>query len=84
MKLAWISKHYLLKHWFPVKRNFPGHKKSKDGLTLLVATNSSENHKNKLFVIVKAAKPNAFKHVLISSMPVMYKNQKSVWMTQEI
>ncbi|GBL72403.1 Jerky -like [Araneus ventricosus] len=66
------------------EKSTPGHKKRKERLTLLATSNASGNHKIKLVVIGKASKPRAFKHTSIYSLPVTYRNQKSVWMTQEI
>ena len=41
----------------------PGHKKIKDRVTLLVATNASGNHKLRLLTIGKSRNPRCFKHV---------------------
>lgn len=60
MKLALISKCYHLKHWRQVNRKMlQVTKKSKGRLTILATSNASWNHKIKLVVIRKAAKPRA-------------------------
>ncbi|GBM16150.1 Tigger transposable element-derived protein 2 [Araneus ventricosus] len=65
------------------EQSAPGHKKRKERLTLLAASNASGNHKIKVVIIGKASKPRALKHASISSLQVTYRNQKSAQMTQE-
>lgn len=62
----------------------PGHKKSKERLTILAASNATGNHKLKLVVIGKSAKPRSFKNIIVSALPVTYTNQKSAWMDRNI
>lgn len=62
----------------------PGFKKSKDRVTLLACSNATGDCKLKLLLIGKSAKPRAFKNISISSLPVLYKNQKSAWMDSKI
>lgn len=62
----------------------PGHKKSKERLTLLATSNASGKHKLKLVVIGKAAKPRAFKNISMAALPVSYTNQKNAWMDKDI
>lgn len=58
----------------------PGHKKSKERLTILACSNASGNLKLKPMVIGKSKKPRAFKNMEMSNLPVYYRNQKSAWM----
>ncbi|XP_071039932.1 jerky protein homolog-like [Parasteatoda tepidariorum] len=62
----------------------PAHKKRKERLTILACTNASGNHKMKLTVIGKSAKPRALKNITKEALPVHYPNQKSAWMNREI
>ena len=39
------------------EKSAPGHKKSKERLTVLVASNASESHKMKLIAVRKSTKP---------------------------
>ena len=61
----------------------PGRKVSKDRLTFMPCANASGSHKLKLFTIGKAANPRAFKNCR-NKLPVIYKNQRSAWMDQEL
>lgn len=58
----------------------PGYKMSKDRVTLMACSNAAGNHKLPLMMIGKAAKPRAFKHVNMKTLPVNYRNQKKGWM----
>lgn len=58
----------------------PGHKKSKERVTVL----ASGEHKLKLMLIGKSAKPRALKNITPSALPVTYINQKSAWMDKNI
>lgn len=62
------------------EKSAPGHKKSKERLTILACSNATGNHKPKLVVIGKSAKPRAFKNVTMSALPAAYKNQKNTRM----
>lgn len=62
----------------------PGHKKRKERLTILACANASGNHKMKLTVIGKSAKPRSLKNITKEALPVHYTNQKSAWMNREI
>nr|XP_042911148.1 jerky protein homolog-like [Parasteatoda tepidariorum] len=55
----------------------PGHKKRKERLTILACANASGNHKMKLTVIGKSAKPRALKNITKEALPVHYTNQKN-------
>lgn len=57
----------------------PGHKVSKDRVTVLNCANSTGSHKIPLLLISKAKSPRAFKNV--KKLPLFYKNQPRAWMT---
>ncbi|XP_054259801.1 jerky protein homolog-like [Macrosteles quadrilineatus] len=58
----------------------PGFKMCKDRVTIMACSNAAGNHKLPLMMIGKAAKPRAFKHINMKSLPVYYRNQKRGWM----
>ena len=60
----------------------PGHKVSKERVTVLVSANASGLHKLPLFVIGKAQKPHCFNN--ISNLPVVYRGQKNAWMNSDL
>lgn len=62
----------------------PGHKKSKERVTVLAASNASGDHKLKLLVIGKSARPRALKNITKGALPVTYTNQKAAWMDKNI
>ncbi|GBN03992.1 Jerky -like [Araneus ventricosus] len=62
----------------------PGYKKSKDRVSLLVCVNASGTDKLPLLLIGKSKKPRSFKNIIVNSLPVKYRNQKSAWMNSEI
>lgn len=64
----------------------PGHKSSKERLTVLLCANAAGTHKLRPLVIGKAKKPRSFKGTAacVDNLPVVYTNQKSSWMTNEI
>lgn len=62
----------------------PGFKKNKERITVGVCCNAAGSHKIPLFVIGKSAKPRAFKHTNLSSLPVYYRSQKSAWMNSNL
>jgi hypothetical protein len=49
-------------------------------VTVAACSNASGTHKLSLFVIGTSHKPRAFKNLNLSSLPVYYRAQKSVWM----
>lgn len=59
--------------------NAPGHKVSKDRITVLNCANSTGTHKIPLLLIGKSKNPRAFKNV--QKLPLCYKNQPKAWMT---
>lgn len=60
----------------------PGHKISKERITFLACTNAAGNHRVKLMVIGKSSNPRSFKN--FTDMPVVYKGNKSAWMTMAL
>lgn len=58
-----------------------GVKDIKERLTVLACANAAGTHKLKLMIIGKSARPQSFKGVKI--FPVIYKNNKRAWITQE-
>lgn len=66
------------------EKSAPGHKKSKERVTVLATSNASGEHKLQLLVIGKSAKPRALKNITPSALPVLYTNQKSAWMDKNI
>lgn len=57
----------------------PGHKVSKDRVTVLNCANCTGSHKIPLLLIGKSKKPRAFKNV--KKLPLFYKNHHKAWMT---
>ncbi|CAB3224322.1 unnamed protein product [Arctia plantaginis] len=57
----------------------PGHKVSKERVTVLNCANSTGNHKLPLLLIGKSRNPRAFKNV--KKLPLFYKSQPKAWMT---
>ena len=68
----------------PEETSAPGHKKSKERLTLLATSNATGTHKLPLVLIGKAAKPRCFKNVNMAALPVKYRNQKNAWMDSQL
>lgn len=62
----------------------PGHKSSKEQITLMCCANASGEHKMKLLCIWKAEHPWSFKGTEIKHFPVDYYLSKSAWMTCNI
>lgn len=62
------------------EKSAPGHKRSKERLTIMACSNASGNHKIPLMVIGKSAHPGALKDISPKALPVYYKSQKSAWM----
>lgn len=58
----------------------PGHKRSKERLTIMACANQSGKHKLPLMVIGKSAHPRALKNLSPQTLPVYYTHQKSAWM----
>lgn len=60
----------------------PGHKVSKERITVLVAANASGSHALPLFVIGKSQKPRSFANMF--NLPVVYRGQKNAWMDSSL
>ncbi|PNF43064.1 Jerky protein homolog-like [Cryptotermes secundus] len=69
---------------FQNERQAPGHKSSKERLTVLCCSNASGTHKLIPVVIGKAKRPRSFKGTVASSLPIHYFNQKVAWMNRAI
>ncbi|XP_066248165.1 jerky protein homolog-like [Euwallacea similis] len=63
-----------------LEKSAPGHKRSKERLTIMACSNASGKHKIPLMVIGKSAHPRALKDISPKALPVYYKSQKSAWM----
>lgn len=66
------------------EKSAPGHKMSKERITVLPCSNASGEHKLRLLVIGKSKKPRAFKNLNLQGLPTAYRNQKSAWMDTNI
>lgn len=66
------------------EKSAPGHKSSKERITVMCCGNASGTHKMKLLVIGKAKKPRSFKGTEMKNLPVDYYSQKGAWMDREI
>lgn len=66
------------------EKSVPGHKRSKERVTVMACCNATGEHKLKLCLIGKSKKPRAFKHVNVNELPVWYKNQSNAWMDRAI
>lgn len=66
------------------EKSAPGHKSSKERITIMACSNISGSHKLKLLCIGKAKKPRSFKGTEMQYFPVDYYNQKKAWMNQAI
>lgn len=69
---------------FQTERGAPGHKSSKERLTVMCCANASGTYKLKLCVVGKAKNPRSFKGTAKSNLPVTYYNQKAAWMDRVI
>ncbi|XP_030765192.1 jerky protein homolog-like [Sitophilus oryzae] len=61
------------------EKSVPGHKRSKERLTIMACSNASGKHKITLMVIGKSAHPRALKDISPKALPVYYKSQKSAF-----
>lgn len=66
------------------EKSAPGHKSSKERLTIMTCSNASGSHKLNLVVIGKAKKPRSFKGTEIRCLPCDYYNHPKAWMNQAI
>lgn len=66
------------------EKSAPGHKSSKERITIMCCANASGEHKLKLLCVGKAKNPRSFKGTEMKHFPVHYYHNKSAWMTREI
>jgi hypothetical protein len=66
------------------EKSAPGHKSSKERLTIMTCSNASGAHKIKLTVIGRAKKPRSFKGTEMKSLPCDYYHHPKAWMNQTI
>ncbi|XP_056648741.1 jerky protein homolog-like [Diorhabda sublineata] len=66
------------------EKSAPGHKSSKERLTVMICSNASGTHKLKLTVIGKAKKPRSFKGTDVKRLPCNYYSHPKAWMNQAI
>ncbi|XP_014276200.1 jerky protein homolog-like [Halyomorpha halys] len=62
----------------------PGYKNIKERITILACANASGNHRLPIMVIGKSKKPRTFKNISHEDLPVIYKNQRSSWVSGEL
>ena len=60
-----------------------GRKEPKDRLSIMVCANTDASHRLKPVIVGKSAKPRVIKDIM-HRLPVVYKNSKSAWFTQDI
>ncbi|KFD63340.1 hypothetical protein M514_07271 [Trichuris suis] len=60
----------------------PGHKVSKERVTIMICANASGTHRIPLLLIGKSKKPRSFKNT--RNLPVVYSSQRKAWMNSEI
>lgn len=66
------------------EKSAPGHKSSKERLTIMTCSNATGSHKIKLTVIGKAKKPRSFKGTEMKYLPCDYYHHPKAWMNQVI
>uniref|UniRef100_A0A8C8SCB4 Uncharacterized protein n=1 Tax=Pelusios castaneus TaxID=367368 RepID=A0A8C8SCB4_9SAUR len=66
------------------EKSAPGHKSSKERITVLACANASGSHKLKLVCIGRSKNPRSFKGTQMRNFPVLYYNQTKAWMNREI
>ncbi|XP_050526828.1 jerky protein homolog-like [Daktulosphaira vitifoliae] len=66
------------------EKSAPGHKSSKERLTIMTCSNATGTHKIKLTVIGKAKKPRSFKGTEMKYFPCDYYHHPKAWMNQVI
>lgn len=62
----------------------PGHKLSKERITVLACSNASGSFRLPLLCIGKSMRPRALKNINPSALPVEYKSQKNAWMSSPL
>ncbi|XP_064087452.1 tigger transposable element-derived protein 1-like [Macrobrachium nipponense] len=63
------------------EKSAPGHKVSRERLTLLLGGNASGDLKLKPLLVYLAENPRAFKGILKSQLPVIWKSNQKAWVT---
>ncbi|XP_066957901.1 tigger transposable element-derived protein 1-like [Macrobrachium rosenbergii] len=63
------------------EKSAPGHKVGKERLTLLFGANASGDLKLKPLLVYLAENPRAFKGIFKSQLPVIWKSNKTAWVT---
>ncbi|XP_048867189.1 tigger transposable element-derived protein 1-like isoform X1 [Brienomyrus brachyistius] len=66
------------------ERNVPGHKASKDKLTLLLGGNCAGEVKLKPLLVYHSENPPALIGMVKSSLPVIWRSNRRAWVTREI
>ncbi|KAL4104623.1 hypothetical protein QTP88_019917 [Uroleucon formosanum] len=66
------------------EKSAPGHKSSKERLTIMTCSNATGSHKIKLTVIGKAKTPRSFKGTEMKYLPCDYYHHPKAWMNQVI
>ena len=61
-----------------------GRKEPKERVTILACSNATGGHKLKPLLISKYKNPRCLKHINRETLPVIYRHQSKMWMTQEI
>ncbi|XP_043797718.1 jerky protein homolog-like [Apis laboriosa] len=62
------------------ERLAPDHKINKECITILFCANAIGYHQLSILIIGKSKHPHYFKHVNMSAIPIVYKNQTNAWM----
>lgn len=63
------------------EKSAPGHKASKERLTLLLGGNAAGDFKLKPLLVYQAENPRALKGIWKSQLPVIWKSNKKAWVT---
>ncbi|XP_068235714.1 tigger transposable element-derived protein 1-like [Palaemon carinicauda] len=63
------------------EKSAPGHKASKERLTLLLGGNAASDFKLKPLLVYQAENPRALKGIWKSQLPVIWKTNKKSWVT---
>jgi len=66
------------------EKSAPGHKSSKERLTIMTCSNATGLHKIKLTSIGKAKKPRSFKETEMKYLSCDYYHNPKAWMNQVI
>lgn len=66
------------------EKTAPGHKVSKERLTLLLGANAAGDFKLKRMLVYLAETPRALKSIWKGQLPVIWKSNKKAWVTLQI